>query len=55
VARAGEVARTVGVFAMASEEVKRFGGSYDPLDFDPLHPGAIAPFNFPLNLPPRSV
>lgn len=60
----GEVSRTVGVFALAAEEVKRFGGEYEPLDFDPLHPGAvgiverfplgpisaIAPFNFPLNL-----
>jgi acyl-CoA reductase-like NAD-dependent aldehyde dehydrogenase len=59
-----EVARTIGVFALAGEEVKRFGGSFEPLDFDPLHPGAvgmverfpigpiaaIAPFNFPLNL-----
>ena len=59
-----EVSRTIGVFALAAEEVKRFGGSFEPLDFDPLHPGAmgiverfpigpiaaIAPFNFPLNL-----
>jgi glyceraldehyde-3-phosphate dehydrogenase (NADP+) len=59
-----EVGRTVGVLALAAEEAKRFGGSYEPLDFDPLHPGAvgiverrplgpiaaIAPFNFPLNL-----
>jgi acyl-CoA reductase-like NAD-dependent aldehyde dehydrogenase len=60
----GEVGRTVGVFALAAEEVKRFGGRFEPLDFDPSHPGAvgmverfpigpivaIAPFNFPLNL-----
>ncbi len=59
-----EVSRTIGVFALAAEEVKRFGGSFEPLDFDPLHAGAIgmverfplgpiaaiAPFNFPLNL-----
>jgi acyl-CoA reductase-like NAD-dependent aldehyde dehydrogenase len=60
----GEVARTVGVLALAAEEAKRFGGGYEPLDSDPVHPGAIgmverrplgpiaaiAPFNFPLNL-----
>ncbi len=59
-----EVSRTVGVFTLAAEEVKRFGGTYEPLDFDPSRPGAvglverfpigpitaIAPFNFPLNL-----
>jgi glyceraldehyde-3-phosphate dehydrogenase (NADP+) len=59
-----EVARTINVFALAAEEVKRFGGSYEPLDFDPSRAGAagmverfpigpvaaIAPFNFPLNL-----
>ena len=59
-----EVSRTIGVFQLASEEARRFGGSYEPLDLDPLHPGAvgiverrplgpiaaIAPFNFPLNL-----
>jgi len=59
-----EVARTIGVLALAAEEVKRFGGNYEPLDFDPLRPNAvglverfpigpiaaIAPFNFPLNL-----
>ena len=59
-----EVARTIGVLALAAEEVKRFGGNYEPLDFDPLRPdavglverfpigpiAAIAPFNFPLNL-----
>ncbi len=59
-----EVSRTIGVFALAAEEVKRFGGNFEPLDFDPSHPGAvgiverfpigpiaaIAPFNFPLNL-----
>ncbi len=59
-----EVARTIGLFALAGEEVKRFGGSFEPLDFDSAHPGAvgmverfpigpigaIAPFNFPLNL-----
>ncbi len=59
-----EVARTIGVFALAAEEVKRFGGNYEPLDFDPARPealglverfpigpiAAIAPFNFPLNL-----
>jgi acyl-CoA reductase-like NAD-dependent aldehyde dehydrogenase len=60
----GEVSRTIALFELAAEEVKRFGGSYEPLDFDPLCPGAIgiverrplgpiaaiAPFNFPLNL-----
>jgi acyl-CoA reductase-like NAD-dependent aldehyde dehydrogenase len=60
----GEVSRTIGVFGLAAEETKRFGGSYEPLDFDPTRPGtlgiverfplgaiaAIAPFNFPLNL-----
>jgi len=59
-----EVTRTVGVFTLAAEEAKRFGGHYEPLDFDPARPGAvgmverfpigpvtaIAPFNFPLNL-----
>lgn len=59
-----EVSRTVGVLALAAEEAKRFGGGYEPLDLDPLHPravgiverfplgpiAAIAPFNFPLNL-----
>ena len=59
-----EVARTIGVLALAAEEAKRFGGNFEPLDFDPLRPGAvgiverfpvgpiaaIAPFNFPLNL-----
>ncbi len=59
-----EVARTIGVLGLAAEEVKRFGGSFEPLDFDPSRPGAvglverfplgpiaaIAPFNFPLNL-----
>jgi glyceraldehyde-3-phosphate dehydrogenase (NADP+) len=59
-----EVGRTIGVFALAAEEVKRFGGNFEPLDFDPLQAGAmglverfpigpiaaIAPFNFPLNL-----
>jgi acyl-CoA reductase-like NAD-dependent aldehyde dehydrogenase len=59
-----EVARSVGVFTLAAEEAKRFGGHYEPLDFDPARPGAIgmverfpigpvtaiAPFNFPLNL-----
>ncbi len=59
-----EVSRTIGVLALAAEEAKRFGGSFEPLDLDPLHPGAvgiverfplgvigaIAPFNFPLNL-----
>ncbi len=59
-----EVGRTVGVLALAAEEAKRFGGSFEPLDFDPLHRGAmgiverfpvgpiaaITPFNFPLNL-----
>ncbi|MGH7247057.1 MAG: aldehyde dehydrogenase family protein, partial [Pseudomonadota bacterium] len=47
-----------------AEEAKRFGGKYEPLDLDPLHPGAvgiverfplgpiaaITPFNFPLSL-----
>jgi glyceraldehyde-3-phosphate dehydrogenase (NADP+) len=60
----GEVSRTISVFALAAEEVKRFGGHYEPLDFDSSRPGAvgfverfplgpiaaIAPFNFPLNL-----
>ncbi len=59
-----EVSRTIGVLALAAEEAKRFGGNFEPLDFDPLHRGAvglverfplgpiaaIAPFNFPLNL-----
>jgi acyl-CoA reductase-like NAD-dependent aldehyde dehydrogenase len=59
-----EVGRTAGVLALAAEEAKRFGGGYEPLDLDPLHPdsvgiverfpigpiAAIAPFNFPLNL-----
>gem|GEM_PF-2183 len=59
-----EVTRTIGVFTLAAEETKRFGGHYEPLDFDPSRPGAvgmverfpigpitaIAPFNFPLNL-----
>ncbi len=59
-----EVSRSVGVFTLAAEETKRFGGTYEPLDFDPARPGAvgmverfpigpitaIAPFNFPLNL-----
>src|SRR5271170_2072348 len=31
-----EVARTIGVLALAAEEVKRFGGNYEPLDFDPI-------------------
>src|SRR5581483_2835427 len=49
---------------LAAEEVKRFGASYEPIDFEPalagavglverfpLGPiGAIGPFNFPLNL-----
>ncbi len=59
-----EVSRTIGVFTLAAEEAKRFGGHYEPLDFDPARPGAvgmverfpigpvtgIAPFNFPLSL-----
>ena len=59
-----EVGRTVGVLALAAEEAKRFGGRFEPLDFDPARRGAvgiverfplgpiaaIAPFNFPLNL-----
>ena len=59
-----EVARTIGVFVLAAEEAKRFGGNFEPLDLDPLRAGAlglverfpigpiaaIAPFNFPLNL-----
>src|SRR6266851_7162876 len=59
-----EVSRTIGVFQLAAEEAKRFGGNLEPLDFDPARPGAvgiverfpigpiaaIAPFNFPLNL-----
>lgn len=57
-----EVSRSVDVFTLAAEEAKRFGGRYEPLDFDPARPGAvgmverfpigpitaIAPFNFPL-------
>jgi acyl-CoA reductase-like NAD-dependent aldehyde dehydrogenase len=60
----GEVGRTISVLALAAEEVKRFGGNFEPLDFDPLRPtavgmverfpigpiAAIVPFNFPLNL-----
>lgn len=59
-----EVGRTAGVLALAAEEAKRFGGRFEPLDFDPARRGAvgiverfplglitaIAPFNFPLNL-----
>ncbi|MGH7915084.1 MAG: aldehyde dehydrogenase family protein, partial [Candidatus Binataceae bacterium] len=59
-----EVSRTVGVLALAAEEVKRFGQSAEPIDFEVAHTGsvgiverfpvgpiaAIAPFNFPLNL-----
>ncbi|HZO82622.1 MAG TPA: aldehyde dehydrogenase family protein [Candidatus Binataceae bacterium] len=59
-----EVGRTIGVLGLAAEEVKRFGASYEPIDFEPalagavglverfpLGPiGAIGPFNFPLNL-----
>ena len=59
-----EVGRTVGVLALAAEEVKRFGQSAEPIDFEAAHTGsvgiverfpigpiaAIAPFNFPLNL-----
>ncbi len=59
-----EVGRTVGVLGLAAEEAKRFGSSYEPIDFEPalagaaglverfpLGPiGAIGPFNFPLNL-----
>src|SRR5260370_36116399 len=54
----------MGVFQLAAEEAKRFGGNFEPLDLDPLKPGslgmverfpigriaAIAPCNFPLNL-----
>ncbi|HYA35055.1 MAG TPA: aldehyde dehydrogenase family protein, partial [Candidatus Binataceae bacterium] len=60
----GEVNRAISVFALAAEEIARFGGTYEPLDFDPLCPNtrgiverfplgtiaAIGPFNFPLNL-----
>lgn len=59
-----EVGRTIGVFGLAAEETKRFGASYEPIDFEPAHAGsvglverfplgpisAIGPFNFPLNL-----
>jgi acyl-CoA reductase-like NAD-dependent aldehyde dehydrogenase len=59
-----EVGRTVGVLALAAEEVKRFGQAAEPIDFEAAHAGAvgiverfpigpisaIAPFNFPLNL-----
>ncbi|MFZ0888687.1 MAG: aldehyde dehydrogenase family protein [Candidatus Binataceae bacterium] len=59
-----EVSRTIDVFALAAEEAKRFGGNFEPLDFDPRFPAAlgiverfplgpiaaIAPFNFPLSL-----
>ena len=59
-----EVGRTVGVLALAAEEVKRFGQSAEPIDFEAANTGsvgiverfpigpisAIAPFNFPLNL-----
>jgi acyl-CoA reductase-like NAD-dependent aldehyde dehydrogenase len=59
-----EVGRTVGVLALAAEEVKRFGQSAEPIDFEAANKGsvgiverfpigpisAIAPFNFPLNL-----
>lgn len=60
----GEVSRALSVFALAAEEIARFGATYEPLDFDPLCPNArgiverfplgtiaaIGPFNFPLNL-----
>ena len=59
-----EVGRTIGVLALAAEEVKRFGQSAEPIDFEAANSGsvgiverfpigpisAIAPFNFPLNL-----
>lgn len=59
-----EVTRTISVLALAAEEIKRFGSSYQPVDFEAAHTGsvglverfpigpisAIAPFNFPLNL-----
>jgi acyl-CoA reductase-like NAD-dependent aldehyde dehydrogenase len=59
-----EVSRTVSVLALAAEEVKRFGSSSEPIDFESAHAGAvgiverfplgpvgaIGPFNFPLNL-----
>ena len=59
-----EVGRTVGVLALAAEEVKRFGENAEPIDFEAANAGAvglverfpigpiaaIAPFNFPLNL-----
>jgi acyl-CoA reductase-like NAD-dependent aldehyde dehydrogenase len=59
-----EVGRTVGVLALAAEEVKRFGQDAEPIDFEAANKGsvgiverfpigpisAIAPFNFPLNL-----
>jgi acyl-CoA reductase-like NAD-dependent aldehyde dehydrogenase len=59
-----EVGRTAGVLGLAAEEVKRFGSSYEPIDFEPAQAGAvgiverfalgpigaIGPFNFPLNL-----
>jgi glyceraldehyde-3-phosphate dehydrogenase (NADP+) len=60
----GEVARAVSTFAIAAEEAKRIGGELMELDWAPGHDrrmgiirrfplgviGAIAPFNFPLNL-----
>ncbi len=59
-----EVARTIGVLALAAEEARRFGENAEPIDFEahtsgavgmverfPIGPiSAIAPFNFPLNL-----
>ena len=59
-----EVDRAVFTFQFAAEEVKRFGGEWLPVDFDPSTEGRlavvrrvprgpallIAPFNFPLNL-----
>ena len=59
-----EVDRAALVFEFASEETKRFGGEWLPIDFEPATEGRsiitrrvprgpalfIAPFNFPLNL-----
>src|ERR1700730_12100300 len=35
-----EVGRTVGVLALAAEEVKRFGQSTEPIDFEAAHTGS---------------
>ncbi len=60
----GEVARALQTLLLASEEAKRIGGEYLPLDLEPASTGyhgfvrraprgpatALWPFNFPLNL-----